>query len=91
MHTCCNALRAAIATIKELASGKQYSSYEFNMRLSQYEHALYRAETHEQIQSELMNQATEKIMEMRSELESLRAFARSVNEALNSGDGTYRP
>jgi NTP pyrophosphatase (non-canonical NTP hydrolase) len=25
------------------------------------------------------------------ELESLRAFKRSVDEALNSGDGTYRP
>jgi len=26
-----------------------------------------------------------------TELESLRAFKRSVDEALNSGDGSYRP
>jgi len=29
--------------------------------------------------------------DLRRELEGLRAFKRSVDEALNSGDGTYRP
>ncbi len=29
--------------------------------------------------------------ELRREVESLRAFKRGVDEALNSGDGSYRP
>lgn len=31
------------------------------------------------------------ILPLLEELEELRAWARSVNEALNSGDGSYRP
>ena len=33
----------------------------------------------------------ERIAELEAELESLRGFKRSVDEALNSGDGAYRP
>ena len=31
------------------------------------------------------------LISLRDEVESLRAFKRGVDEALNSGDGSYRP
>lgn len=39
----------------------------------------------------LLEELAVKVAEMERELESLRSFKRGVDEALNSGDGTYRP
>jgi len=36
-------------------------------------------------------QAKDDIEALRAELDSLRAWKRSIDEALNSGDGAYRP
>jgi len=38
-----------------------------------------------------LSNAYDEISKLKKELESLRAFKHSVDEALNSGDGTYRP
>ena len=35
--------------------------------------------------------AVYELIALRAEVESLRVFKRSVDEALNSGDGSYRP
>jgi len=38
-----------------------------------------------------LSNAYDEISKLKKELESLRAFKHSVDEALNSGDGAYRP
>lgn len=41
--------------------------------------------------SSLMLKAADELERLRREVEGLRAFKRSVDEALNSGNGSYRP
>jgi len=48
----------------------------------------FEAEVTVRLMREAWDCATE---ELATELESLRSLARSVNEALNKGDGVYRP
>lgn len=42
-------------------------------------------------QEKLCDKQKQRIEELEKELEGLRGWKRSVDEALNSGDGTYRP
>lgn len=43
------------------------------------------------VSAEIARELERELTAMQRELESLRAFKRSVDEALNSGDGSYRP
>ena len=46
---------------------------------------------HQLVKADFARQLERELAEAKREIESLRAFKRGVDEALNSGDGIYRP
>jgi len=53
-------------------------------------HSLYTARIEQEVEEAICGR-DKRIWELEKELEGYQGWARSVNEALNSGDGNYRP